>query len=80
MPKITFRPGQTVAFSQAVIRRAEDQIFAARARGTVVSVRGPIVAVDWHETWIKNEDGNTVRHIPGANLTPILSNGAVFGD
>jgi hypothetical protein len=86
MPKITFRPGQPVAFSQAVIRRSGDQIFTARARGTVVSVfdkpglGGPLVSVDWHGTYIPHEDGGTVRHIPGVNLTTILSNGAVFGD
>jgi hypothetical protein len=38
------------------------------------------VSVDWHGTYITHEDGGTVRHIPGANLTPILANGAVFGD
>jgi hypothetical protein len=86
MRKFEFRPGQTVAFSQPVIRRAEDQIFTARARGTVVAVRGkpgisgPIVSVDWHGTWIAHEDGGTVRHIPAVNLTPVLANGAVFGD
>ena len=86
MHTIEFRPGQTVAFSQAVIRRAEDQIFTARARGTVVAVRGkpgisgPIVSVDWHGTWIAHEDGGTVRHIPAVNLTSVLANGAVFGD
>lgn len=86
MQKITFRPGQPVAFSQAVIRRSLDQIFTARARGTVVSVfekpglSCPIVSVDWHGTWLENEDGDTVRHIPSVNLTTILSNGAVFGD
>jgi hypothetical protein len=86
MRKLEFRPGQTVAFSQAVIRRAEDQIFTARARGTVVAVRGkpgisgPIVSVDWHGSWIENEDGDTVRHIPAINLAPVLANGAVFGD
>jgi hypothetical protein len=38
------------------------------------------VSVDWHGTYIPHEDGGTVRHIPGVNLTPILANGAVFGD
>jgi hypothetical protein len=86
MPTIEFRPGQTVAFSQAVIRRSVDQPLTARARGTVVAVRGkpgisgPIVSVDWHGSWIENEDGDTVRHIPAVNLTPVLANGAVFGD
>ncbi len=74
-----FRPGQTVAFSQAVIRRSVDQPLTARARGTVVAVRGkpgisgPIVSVDWHGSWIENEDGDTVRHIPAINLNPVLA-------
>lgn len=86
MTKRDFRPGQAVAFSQSVIRRAADPAMTARARGTVVAVRGrpgiggPIVSVDWHGTWIENEDGDTVRHIPAVNLTPVLANGAIFGD
>ena len=76
----SFRPGDRVAFAQAVIRRCDDQAFTAAARGTVLSVRGPIVSVDWHGSWIEHEDGGTVRHLPAANLTRILSNGAVFGD
>ena len=74
---MTFRPGDTVAFSQAVIRRTGD---GASARGTVVSVRDNIARVDWHGTWIAHEDGSTVRSIPAANLTRVLANGAVFGD
>lgn len=73
----TFKPGDTVAFSQSVIRRTGD---GASARGTVVSLKGDIVRVDWRGTWIPHEDGGTVRSIPAANLTRVLSNGAVFGD
>lgn len=73
----TFKPGDTVAFSQAVIRRSGD---GAAARGTVVSVRDGIVRVDWRDTWIRHEDGGTVRSIPAANLTRVLASGAVFGD
>jgi adenine/guanine phosphoribosyltransferase-like PRPP-binding protein len=86
MRKIEFRLGQPVAFSQAVIRRSGDQILTAQARGVVVAVAtrrgmgGPMVSVDWRGTYIPHEDGGTVRHIPGVNLTPILANGAVFGD
>lgn len=75
--KPTFKPGDTVAFSQAVIRRTGD---GASARGIVVSVRDNIVRVDWRGTWIPHEDGGTVRSIPAANLTRVLTNGAVFGD
>lgn len=76
----TFKPGDTVAFSQAVIRHAGDGLYRASARGTVVSVRDRIVRVDWRGTWIPHEDGGTVRSIPAANLTRVLANGAVFGD
>ena len=74
---MTFKPGDTVAFSQAVIRRTGH---GASARGTVVSVRNNIARVDWHGTWIAHEDGSTIRSIPAANLTRVLANGAVFGD
>lgn len=73
----TFKPGDTVAFSQAVIRRTGA---GASARGTVVSVAGATARVDWHGTWIPHEDGGTIRTLPVANLTRVLANGAVFGD
>lgn len=73
----TFKPGDTVAFSQAVIRRTGH---GASARGTVVGVRDNIVRVDWRGTWIAHEDGGTIRSIPAVNLTRVLTNGAVFGD
>ena len=75
MPKL--KPGDTVAFSQSVIRRTGH---GASARGTVVDVTGPVARVDWRGTWIPHEDGGTVRALPAANLTKILSSGAVFGD
>ena len=74
---MTFKPGDTVAFSQAVIRRTGA---GASARGTVVGVQNNIARVDWHGTWIPHEDGGTVRSMPVANLTRVLANGAVFGD
>ena len=74
---MTFKPGDTVAFSQAVIRRTGH---GASARGTVVSVHGRVACVDWHGTWIAHEDGGTVRSMPVANLTRVLTNGAIFGD
>ncbi len=79
---MTFKPGDTVAFSQAVIRRTGH---GASARGTVVSVHGRVARVDWHGTWIgivSEESGtvSTIRSIPAANLTRVLANGAVFGD
>lgn len=74
----TLKPGDTVALKQTVLRRTDH--IGASARGTVVSVRDNIVRVDWHGTWIAHEDGGTVRSIPAANLTRVLTNGAVFGD
>ena len=75
MPKLTV--GDKVAFSQAVIRRTMD---GTRARGTVVSVTGNTAAIDFAGTWIAHEDGGTVRHVPIANLTKILANGAIFSN
>lgn len=80
MPK--FKPGDTVAFSQSVIRRCDVRAAygASRARGTVVDVTGRVVRVDWRGTWIAHEDGGTIRSIPAANLTRVFPNGVVFGD
>lgn len=74
--------GQRVAFSQVVLRRAEDPRTAS-ARGRIVELHdnNRIAAVDWEGTWFPNEEtGSTVRWMPVKNLTPVLSNGAVFGD
>jgi hypothetical protein len=79
MPRFQFTPGQRVAFSQSVLRLAYDQLEAARARGTVVDVRGGIVAVDFHGTWVQDAlTGSSVRRIPAGNLVPVLADGAVF--
>jgi Cu2+-containing amine oxidase len=72
------KPGTTVAFTQAVIRRTDAD--TAKARGVVLEVKGNLARVDFKGTWIAHEDGSTVRTVPVANLTVILSNGAVFGD
>ena len=72
-----FKPGDAVAFSQAVIRRAGH---GGSARGTVVDVTGPVARVDWRGSWIPHEDGGTVRSIPAANLTRVFADGVVFGD
>lgn len=69
--------GDQVAFAQAVIRRTND---GSRARGTVVSVSGNTVGVDFKGTWIAHEDGGTVRYVPTANLTKILPNGVIFSN
>jgi hypothetical protein len=77
-----FKPGDTVAFSQAVIRRCDVRAAhgASHARGTVVDVTGPVVRVDWRGTWIPHENGGTIRSIPSVNLTRVFANGVVFGD
>lgn len=75
--KPTFKPGDTVAFAQSVIRRTGH---GSGARGVVVDVSGPVARVDWRGTWIPHEDGGTVRSIPSANLTRVFANGVVFGD
>lgn len=75
--KPTFKPGDTVAFAQSVIRRTGH---GSGARGVVVDVSGPVARVDWRGTWIPHEDGGTVRSIPAANLTRVFPNGIVFGD
>ena len=57
--------GDKVAFKHNVTRRTGND---NSARGIVTAVRGPVVSVDFNGTWIKHEDGGTVRHIPVANL------------
>lgn len=77
--KSTFKPGDTVAFAQSVIRRCWNQE-SASARGVVVDVTGPVIRVDWRGTWIAHEDGGTIRTLPAANLTRVFDDGVVFGD
>jgi len=75
------KPGQCVAFSQAVLRRAGCDKTLADMRGTVIELisAGKVARVDTHGTWT-TEDGGRIRAIPCANLTPILASGAVFED
>lgn len=79
MAMTNLKPGDTVAFSQSVLRRCWDRE-AADARGTVVSVRDRIAEVDFHGTWIAHQNGGTVRTLPAANLRRVMPNGAVFSD
>jgi|LakMenE18May11ns_1017448.scaffolds.fasta_scaffold9162371_2 hypothetical protein len=73
----TAKPGQKVAFAQSVLKR----MGPSPMRGTVLSLHsgGKVAEVDTGGTW-PNEDGNSIRFIPVANLTPILANGVIFGD
>lgn len=75
----TAKQNQRVAFTQAVIRRTHDQARTANMRGTILEVDGRVARVDTHGTY-PNEDGESIRWIPLANLTPILDNGVIFGD
>ena len=73
--------GQHVAFKQSVIRRLGHDKITANMRGQVLSIvsGGKVAEVDTSGTY-PNEEGNSVRFIPVANLTTILPNGAIFGD
>ena len=75
---IKFSIGDKVAFHRDVVRRVGLDKHTGDARGTVVAVNGPVISVDFKGTWIKHEDGGTVRHVPAANLTKILANGVVY--
>lgn len=78
MSKIKFSLGDNVAFSRDVVRRVGLCKDTADARGVVVDLNGPVVSVDFKGTWVKHENGGTVRHVPAANLTRILNNGVVY--
>lgn len=78
MSRIKFSLGDTVAFSRDVVRRVGLCKDTADARGVVVDLNGPVVSVDFKGTWVKHENGGTVRHVPAANLTRILNNGVVY--
>ena len=73
-----FSVNDKVAFSRAVVRRVGHDKTTADARGVVVAVDGPVVAVDFGGTWRAHENGGTVRHVPAANLTKILANGVIY--
>lgn len=78
MSKIKFSIGDKVAFHRDVVRRTGLCKDTADARGVVVDINGPVVSVDFKGTWVKHENGETVRHVPAANLTRILNNGVVY--
>jgi hypothetical protein len=73
-----FSINDKVAFARAVVRRLGHDKPMADARGVVVAVDGPVVAVDFGGTFNLHENGGTVRYIPAANLTKILSNGVIY--
>ena len=73
-----FSVNDKVAFARAVVRRLGHDKPTADARGVVVAVDGPVVAVDFGDTFIPHENGGTVRYVPAANLTKILANGVIY--
>jgi hypothetical protein len=73
-----FSINDKVAFARAVVRRVGHDKATADARGVVVAVDGPVVAVDFAGTWRAHENGGTVRYVPAANLTKILANGVIY--
>ena len=75
---IKFSVGDRVAFHRDVVRRLGHDKDAADARGRVVAIDGPVVSVDFGATWARHENGGTVRYVPAANLTKILTNGVIY--
>jgi hypothetical protein len=78
MKKLTFNISDKVAFARHVVARTGHNKIDADARGRVVAVDGPVVAVDFAGTWNRHDDGGTVRHVPAGNLTKIMANGVVY--
>ena len=73
-----FSIGDRVAFSRAVVRRLGYDKPTADARGRVVEIDGRVVAVDFGQTFVRPDDGASVRYVPAANLTKILANGVIY--
>lgn len=73
-----FSVGDNVAFARAVVARTGHNKFDADARGRVVEINGPVVTVDFSGSWLRHENGSTVRYVPAANLTKILANGVIY--
>lgn len=73
-----FNPGDRVEFARAVVARTGHNKFDADARGRVVEINGPVVTVDFSGSWLRHENGSTVRYVPAANLTRVFDNGVVY--
>jgi len=69
----TFFLGDTVQFSDAVVKRFGHNAECANAKGTIVAWCGPGAAkVDFAGTWIPHEDtGSTIRAVPRSNLQKV---------
>ena len=64
---MAIKTGDTVAFKAAVVKRCGNDKLIADMRGKVLSISGVIAKVDTFGTF-PNEDGNSIRHIPIANI------------
>ena len=73
-----FSIGDRVAFSRAVVARTGHNKFDADARGRVMEINGPVITVDFSGSWLRHENGSTVRYVPAANLTRVFDNGVVY--
>ena len=73
-----FSIGDNVAFSRAVVRRLGYDKPTADARGRVVEINGPVITVDFSGSWLRHENGSTVRFVPAANLTRVFDNGVIY--
>ena len=74
----TFSVGDSVAFARDVVRRLGHDKYTADARGRVVEINGRVVTVVFSGSWLRHENGSTVRYVPAANLTKILANGVIY--
>lgn len=61
--------GDSVFFSNDVIKRLGYEKTVSDAVGLVLEITGRVAKVDFQGTWIGNDTGSTIRYVPVANLT-----------
>ena len=66
----TFKIGDKVCFTAACVKRVGHDAISANMRGIVVGIDKSFLRVDTNFTWC-NEDGNSIRCIPTANLAKV---------
>ena len=76
---MVFRVGQAVAISSATVSRMGFEKFHSSARGVIVEIfkGGRVASIDWGGTWVRAENGSSIRMMPLANLSPVLRSGVV---
>ena len=62
------RPGDTVKFTPAVLKRSENNPLWKNAKGLVVRIERHYAIVDFQGTWLPRDDGETIRSVPLMNL------------